>query len=249
MKRLFTEGFTVMDIAEPLISFDVDRSAPEIKQIIDQDNVDVVGVRDKGTVSGYALRDELTDGTCRDHQHNFDRGSVLTCSASYRDLIQALDHSRYCFVRMFGQVIAYVTRTDIQKPSVRTWLFGMITIAEMHMVREIELLFPHETWREQISINRLNKAEALQYERQRMNQEVRLLDCLHFVDKIRILMKDRAVRDDLGFSSKREAEKAVKAFESLRNNLAHAHDIVTYDWDAIVYVAGRLERIMSRIHD
>ncbi|MHC4207901.1 MAG: hypothetical protein ACYSTT_24875 [Planctomycetota bacterium] len=249
MKRLFTEGFTVMDIAESLISFDVDRSAPEIRQIIGQDNVEVVGVRDKGAVSGYALCDELTDGRCHDHLHKFDEGSVLACSASYRDVIHALDRSRYCFVRMLGQVIAYVKRADIQKPSVRMWLFGMITIAEMHMVREIELLFPHETWREAISPGRLNKAEALQAERERMNQEVRLLDCLHFVDKNRILMKDPAVREDLGFGSKREAEQAVKAFESLRNNLAHAHDIVTYDWDTIVYVAGRLERIISRIHD
>jgi hypothetical protein len=249
MKRLFTEGFTVMDIAEPLLSFDVDRSALEVRQIIGQDHVEVVGVRDKGTVSGYTLRDELASGTCRDHLHNFDEGSVLPCSASYRDVISALDRSKYCFVRMLGQVIAYVTKADIQKPSVRMWLFGMITIAEMHMAREIELLFPHETWREAISPGRLNKAEALQAERERVNQEVRLLDCLHFVDKVRILMKDSAVRDDLGFGSKREAEKAVKAFESLRNNLAHAHDIVTYDWDAIVYVAGRLDRIMSRIHD
>ena len=249
MKRLFTEGFTVMDIAEPLISFDVDRSALEVRQTIGQDNVEVVGVRDKGTVSGYALRDELTNGTCRDHLHNFDEGSVLTSSASCRDVIHALDRSKCCFVRILGQVIAYVTRADIQKPSVRMWLFGMITIAEMHMVREIESLFPHETWREQISINRLNKAEALQAERERMNQKVTLLDCLHFVDKNRILVKDPAVREDLGFGSKREAEKAVKAFESLRNNLAHAHDIVTYDWDTIVYVAGRLEKIMSRIHD
>jgi hypothetical protein len=249
MKRLFTEGFTVMDIAEPLISFDVEASAPEVRQTIGQDHVEVVGVRDKGAVSGYALRDELTDGRCRDHLHNFDEGSVLTCSASYREVINALDRSMYCFVRMLGQVIAYVTKADIQKPSVRMWLFGMITIAEMHMVREIESLFPHETWREAISPGRLNKAEALQAERERMNQDVRLLDCLHFVDKVRILMKDHAVRDDLGFDSKREAEQAVKAFESLRNNLAHAHDIVTYDWETIVNVAGRLEKIMSRIHD
>ncbi|MHC4335433.1 MAG: hypothetical protein ACYSUV_17045 [Planctomycetota bacterium] len=226
MKRLFTEGFTVMDIAEPLFSFDVDRSAPEIKQIIDQDNVEVVGVRDKGTVSGYALRDELTDGTCRDHLHNFDEGSILTSSASYRDVIQALDRSSYCFVQMLGQVIAYVTRADIQRPSVRMWLFGMITIVEMHMVKEIDSRFPHETWRGAISPGRLNKAEALRAERERINQKVTLLDCLHFVDRARILIKDPAVREDTGFGSKHEAERAIKAFESLRNSLAHGHDIV-----------------------
>jgi hypothetical protein len=129
------------------------------------------------------------------------------------------------------------------------WLFGMITIVEMYMVRQIELLFPHEAWRETISPGRLNKAETLRAERERMNQKARLVDCLHFVDKARILMKDPAVREDTGFGSKREAERALKAFESLRNNLAHGHDIVTYDWEAIVEVAGRLEKIMSRIHD
>ncbi|MHC4346138.1 MAG: hypothetical protein ACYSUP_15805 [Planctomycetota bacterium] len=94
----------------------------------------------------------------------------------------------------------------------------------------------------------MNKAEALRAERERINQKVTLLDCLHFVDRARILIKDPAVREDTGFGSKHEAERAIKAFESLRNSLAHGHDIVTYDWDTIVEVAGRLERIMSRIH-
>jgi hypothetical protein len=32
MKRLFTEGFTAMDIAEPLLSFDADKSAEHVRQ-------------------------------------------------------------------------------------------------------------------------------------------------------------------------------------------------------------------------
>jgi hypothetical protein len=33
----------------------------------------------------------------------------------------------------------------------------------------------------------------------------------------------------------------IKAFESLRNNLAHAQDIVTYDWAQIARMAQTIE--------
>ena len=36
------------------------------------------------------------------------------------------------------------------------------------------------------------------------------------------------------FPSRRAAEDAIKTLERLRNNLAHAQDVVTSDWDAIV---------------
>ena len=34
---------------------------------------------------------------------------------------------------------------------------------------------------------------------------------------------------------------------SLRNSLAHAHDIVAYDWSAIVEMSRRLDRMLSRL--
>ncbi|MHC4645920.1 MAG: hypothetical protein ACYTBJ_10470 [Planctomycetota bacterium] len=247
MKRLFTEGFTVMDIAEPLISFDAEQDAVEVAKFLLERDIDTVGVRQKGVVSGFALRDELTAGTCVEHLRNFEEGSLLDSSTSYRDVICALDNSKYCFVSILGQVVAYVTRADVQKPSVRMWLFGMVTIVEMFMVRAIESRFPNGSWRNAISVDRLNKALALQSERRRMNQKVALLDCLHFVDKGRILINDPALREDAGFGSKREAERGIKSFESLRNNLAHGHDIVTYDWDMIVGAARRFDKVMTRV--
>ena len=74
-----------------------------------------------------------------------------------------------------------------------------------------------------------------------------LLDCLQLVDKARILMKDPDFREDAGLGSRRATEKAIRDFESLRNNLAHNNDIVTYDWDTIVSVSQRLDKIMTRI--
>ena len=55
------------------------------------------------------------------------------------------------------------------------------------------------------------------------------------------------MRKDVGFGSKRETEKVIRDFEALRNSLAHAHDIVAYDWDMIVTVSKRLDKILTRI--
>jgi len=55
------------------------------------------------------------------------------------------------------------------------------------------------------------------------------------------------MRADAGYASMRAADRAIKGLESLRNHLAHAQDIVTHDWPVIVEVAGRLDRIMTRV--
>jgi hypothetical protein len=60
-------------------------------------------------------------------------------------------------------------------------------------------------------------------------------------------MKDPVIRDDAGFESMRAAKIAIKELESLRNNLAHAQDLLTYNWDAILAISNRLEKVMTRI--
>jgi hypothetical protein len=162
-------------------------------------------------------------------------------------VIDCLARSKYCFVSVLGSVSAVITRNDIQKPPVRMWLFGMISIVEMYISRQLETKYQDSSWQAKLSINRLRKAQNLQENRKRRNQKLSLLDCLHLADKAKILVKDPGMRKEAGFESKREAEKAIRDFESLRNSLAHVQDIITYDWDTIVTVSKRLEKIMMRI--
>ena len=162
-------------------------------------------------------------------------------------MIDCLARSKYCFVSVLGSVSAVITRSDIQKPPVRMWLFGMISIVEMYISRQLETKYQDSSWQAKLSINRLRKAQNLQENRKRRNQKLSLLDCLHLADKAKILVKDPGMRKEAGFESKREAEKAIRDFESLRNSLAHVQDIITYDWDTIVTVSKRLEKIMMRI--
>jgi len=48
-----------------------------------------------------------------------------------------------------------------------------------------------------------------------------------------------------GYSSRREAKTAVKEIESLRNNLAHGQDIVSYDWPQIIRMTTRVNETLS----
>lgn len=59
----------------------------------------------------------------------------------------------------------------------------------------------------------------------------------------RILFESKEALDELGFRSKRSAKQVLSEFESLRNNLAHAQDIVTYDWAQIVRLVRRIEEM------
>ena len=129
----------------------------------------------------------------------------------------------------------------------RMWLFGMITIIEMYLSRQVESLFPDQQWQQELSAGRLEKSKQILQERQRRNQDVALIDCLQLADKAQILMKLPEQRDDMDVSSRREAERALKEIESLRNNLAHAQDILTYNWETILNISRRVEKIMTRV--
>ena len=71
-----------------------------------------------------------------------------------------------------------------------------------------------------------------------------LIDCLQLSDKGQILIADSAMLARLGFDSRSTAKRVVKELESLRNNLAHAQDIVTHDWAQIARMTQRIEGIL-----
>ena len=113
-------------------------------------------------------------------------------------MILGLAQAPRLFVRVLGAVGRIITRSDLQKPPVRMWLFGMITLVEMRMSRLIEQLSTDESWREFLSAGRLQKAEAMLEERRRRSQNLQLIDCLQFSDKARSLPAMKRFADSRG---------------------------------------------------
>ncbi len=151
MKRLFTEGFTAIDIAEPLVSFDAEKNAAETRQFMAENTIELVGVRKDGEVVGFVKHEDLTDGSCCDHMHCFDKDIILPETSFYPEVMECLSRYGYCFISIIGSVGGIITYSDIQKPPVRMWLFGMITIVEMFIVRMIETKYPQSSWQSELS--------------------------------------------------------------------------------------------------
>jgi hypothetical protein len=126
------------------------------------------------------------------------------------------------------------------------WLFGIITLVEMDLAARIRTRWPDGGWTGLLSAGRLDKAQALLLERRRRGQHPDLLDCLQLSDKAMVLMEDAEQLAAFGFTTKGAAQRVLKDLESLRNNLAHAQDIVTHDWPQIARLASRVEDTIAR---
>lgn len=245
LRRVFAEGFVAWDIAEPLVSFDASTAASEVAEVMNQRGFDVVGIRKQGVVVGYVEATDLSGATCGEHVRTMEPTVTVAETASLAEVVLALAQAPRLFVKVLGTIGGIITKSDLEKPPVRMWLFGMITLIEMRSTRLIELHCPGESWKQYLSESRLQKAEALFEERRRRNQNVDLIDCIQISDKGQIMAKNEEIRRIIGRKSRRETEQAVRMLESLRNNLAHSQDIISCDWETIVGLCQEMERVIA----
>ena len=242
-RRMFMEIFTARDIAEGLLSFDTGYDCTEVVSVLKRKRKDVASVRVNGVVQGYLRLSDIDSDDATDNFRSFTVDQVVPGSATFADVIHVLTRHDYCFVTMLGSIAGVIGRDDINKPIVRMWLFGTVTMVEMGIVQLIHERFPDAGWQAVVSAGRLQKAKDIQAERQRRNQYCELIDCLQLTDKAQILINDEVALEQLGFDTKSAAKRSVKELESLRNHLAHAQDIVMHDWAQIARLTRRMEEI------
>lgn len=236
MANLFRQTFTARHIAHALPS--VDQPAAEtVLTIMAQQQVPVVGIRQHGIVQGYVSREEPQ------RVQRILPEQILSDNASFSEIILALNRHPCCFVSVLGAIGGVIIKEDVQHPYMRMWLFGIITMLEMETEPLIERIWPSDTWKPMVSEGRLAKAEALLAERKRRNQRSNLLACLQFSDKMQLLLEDEGFFQTFAFPSKKAARTICKELESLRNNLAHAQDIISHDFAQVARIAQRIESL------
>jgi hypothetical protein len=245
IRRFFHTGFTAADIAEYLISYDANQPADAVRQRMADHDFDVVGLRDDGFVVGYICHEDLTEGACSDHLRYFGSNQVTAAEVPLRETLIRLGEQPFQFVTSLGAVGGIITRADLQKPPVRMWLFGLITLIEHAFGVMIRVRYPNASWRTHLSETRLRRAERFQAERRRRNESLDLVGCLALADKGQVLFKDAEFREQLGMESRSAAKEAIKNMEQLRNSLAHAHDIVTGSWQTIVNLSVHVDKVLG----
>lgn len=244
VRRFFHRGFSVEDIAQALISYDAARSAPEVKARMVLGALRVAGLRFDGYVVGYVFRDELGDGRCLDHLRPIEDARLLDHEAPLHEGVVGVAEHEFVFVRTLGEVGGIITRSDLGKPPVRMWIFGLLTVMESAFARHIRRRFPDDGWRSHLSTSRQRRAEHLQAERRRRKESPDVVACLQFSDKAQILFKNPGAREELGIRSWTAGKQLIKDLEGLRNSLAHSQDIVDH-WSTIATLAAHVDVVLD----
>jgi hypothetical protein len=248
LREVFERGITLGDIAESFVSFDADGDATELKPFLENQNFDVVGVRRNGIIEGYALRRELTWGLLGDHELLFPTALVLPSTASLLRLFKIFEtypDSPQVFIDILGHVGGIITRGDLQKVPVRMWMFGVISLIEMQMLRIIRERYPGESWRGLLSNGRLDDADEIMRDRKSRNEEIDLADCLQFCDKADIMMKEEETRSVLGFPSRSQGQEFFEQLRALRDELAHAQDIISGKRPNTIELIQKAEKVLD----
>ncbi len=247
LRRVFRHSFSAYDITELLISCERDADASDARRFMQSRGLEVAGVVYQGEVIGFIERKDLGEGTCAGVMQTFGEDQVVPDSTPLADLVLLLDRYSRVFVSVFGGIGGIITRTDLQKPPVRMWLFGMITLIEMKMAERIEHRLTEQQVRQSLSEGRLRKAEELLARRAERQHPARLIECLQFSDKFQIIARSRTLRAATGFPSKKQFEKTLRLLEGLRDNLAHSQDYVSSDWEALVALAHYVDDLIDDV--
>lgn len=248
LRRLFERAITIREIAEPLASFDCERPSEAVKNFMEANNFDVVGVRKNGRVVGFAAK---ATGAWRAQLGEvmipFSPEEVFGENEPLSTAIQTVKNRPQLFVSMLGQVGGIVTKGDFQKTPVRLWLFGIISLIEMQMLRLIRQRFAEGTWMTLLQPPRVALIQKLFEELRRRNQESALSDCLQICDKAAIFLKEPQLAALAGFPSKRAGEEFFRRFEELRNDLAHSNDILKDRWPELADQITRADALLSAL--
>jgi hypothetical protein len=244
LHRIFDQSITVRDIAEPLASFDSNYPAQKAREFTEDRVFDVIGVRVDGGIRGFALAETLESGCVGDHLNDFKEPDVLQQNDSLLAALDALRDRRWAFVRFLGDPSGIVTRGDLQKPPMRMWLFGLISIFEMQMLRWIRDEYPKGSWEKYLTESRIDKARDLLQLRQERNEAIDLADCLQLSDKGRIFGKSDRLRELTKSQSNTQWQSYMDKLEEIRNSVAHGLDISSDMWPEI---AERMDETVKNL--
>ena len=240
---VFDRGITIREIAEPVVSFDDDHDAQEVKEFMAARDYDYLTVRSDGYIAGYAVREEISSGRLGDSVKRFEPQRLISDLTPLREAVIRMRSMNPVFVSAHEKVWGIVTKGDLQKFPVRMWLFGVLSIVEMQMLRLVRQYCPKAEW--PLKPNRIADAKKIFEQRLQQNQEIDIEDCLQWCDKAGIIAGNEGIWKALEFRSKGDAQERLARMERLRNLLAHANDMLTGNWPKIIDVIEDAERLLN----
>ncbi len=236
-------------IAEPLKLCSDLAFSEHIAPLLRDLDFDIAGVRtsENSPVLGFVQRTDLTSGRVQDHLQVIDEPRIVAPTTALPVLLDRLSETSFIFVRSKNRITGILTLADLNKPIVRTYFFGLISLLEIHLGYWARTEYPDDEWQVAISKKRLAATIDKQKECLRRGQSLSLFQCLDFGDKKALISKSKKLRQLLSLKSRNKAEDLLSNAESLRNTLAHSqYDLVGGgSWHSLIALVQSIESIIS----
>jgi hypothetical protein len=249
-RKGFADTIKVQAIFEPLQSCPIDAYALEMYEQLGNREFDIAGVKHSADepVIGYVRREKLTSGLVRDHIEMITHDDYVSESMSIDPLLTRLCDRPFVFVSVDSQIVGILTLADLNKPLVRVYFFGLISLLEIHLSFWISQQYPDDdAWQGQLSPARVARAQKTQTERSRRRQALSLADCLQFADKRDLIVNSNHLRETLQLGSKTKSRHFLGDVENLRNTLAHSqYDLVQGGtWSSLIDLVQRVMKVIE----
>lgn len=148
------------------------------------------------------------------------------------DVTESLKRTPQIFV-LYGRrgIDGIITRADLQRPPVALLVLSLLLTAEASLRDIVSQRIGN--WRSLLGEGRLTKAEERLQQRLRNNTELELVDCLTFDDRLQLLRKCPELVTSLGFASTSSFRRWEEKVKGLRNDLAHAGNLLEAEPDSL----------------
>lgn len=227
-KKIFTDKITAQVIYEALVSCSAQSNASDARQALTERDFDSAGVVDvQENIIGFVMTNSLIDGQVKDYLIEIKRDRIISDSTPLFEIFNVLKNNDFVYVNYIDKVVGILSKADLNKPPVRIYIFGLISLFEMHLSYWIKHYFPDDSWQSVLSKGRLKILEGVFAKRREngMNQQLTIKECLQIYDKKNILLNNQKFIDFFD-CSKKKFKKSMESIESIRNNIAHAQNSI-----------------------
>lgn len=249
VRTLFETGVTVCSIYEPLRACPAQASALEMAALMREHSFDVAGVKeDKQSITRFVTAVSLEQGgIVADHSKDIAVEHLISDATPMPKTFELLGQRAYAFVLVGREVAGIVTRADLNKPPARIYVFGLVSLLEMHLLFWIRKEFGDD-WVNHLKKDRLKMAQELFDKRRAQRQELDLCECLQICDKADLIVSQETLRNRFGIDSKTAGRRIFGRIQTLRDLLAHSHPSVKQGgtWEKLIETVVWVDRTLQR---
>lgn len=261
------DGISVEDVAvSDLVVCQPSSVVRDVLADMESMDIDIVPIDDAGARTEYVERRTLAakrgESTIAEvPRRRIEVSDLVAMSSPLRNTVGLLASRTWLFTLNGNRITGIVTRGDLQRPPMRMYLFGLLSLFEANLLRAIQIEYPKDEWQDLPGFprNLLEGARSARGQRGGSDEApLSLSECLMFRGRMAVVRLTPAWHEPLRLDSsalfqgqrRGDPKDCLEDLVELRNNLDHADDLTQgfpNRWADVFLLVERLESMTESV--